>query len=52
MTAYLSDTFVPALDDLALADSELEWSVAITRRIELLAVGESACRTREGMFGK
>src|ERR1700722_9233872 len=31
------DAFVPALNHVALADSEFEWLVAIDRRIEFLA---------------
>lgn len=36
----LGDTLVPALDDLADADGALEGRAAVTRRVELGAVGE------------
>ncbi len=39
---HLGDSLVPAADDLALADLELERRIAVTRRVELFAVGERA----------
>lgn len=39
---YLSDAFVPALDNLALSNLELEGLAPIAGRIELLSVGQRA----------
>lgn len=36
--AQLGNSLIPATDDLALADGELEWLVAVARRIELRGI--------------
>ena len=40
--AQLGNSLIPATDDLALADGELEWLVAVARRIELGAIVQGA----------
>jgi len=39
---HSGDTLIPPLDDLALAEREIEGSIAIARAVELLAVFERA----------
>lgn len=38
---HAEETLIPALDDLALADGEVEGLATVVAGIELLAVGES-----------
>lgn len=40
---HLSNTLVPASDDLAPADLELEGLSAIAGRVKLLSVGQGPC---------